>query len=262
MKKVFPFSVIPFLVIMTCACQAATDATPTPEIVIPTQKPTTTPSPLPPTPTDTPEPTPTPAPTETPVGQIFRDDFNAVLQPGWTMRNEVPDRWSLAPEGWLVILGEDASLLGNAYQSNLLCRQAPTGEFVITVRVDTAPVENFQQATLYLYQDGNNYIAINRGFCGPCVTGGGGVYMEYKIAGSWGAYNAKTDTTDTYLRLSSNGESISGYYAFEPDEWQLMGKVGYFVQEAKVCLGVSNADMAGLNADLVGRFDYIDISLP
>ena len=178
------------------------------------------------------------------------------------MLNEVSSRWSLTPEGWLQILGEDASLLGNDYQSNLLCRPAPTGEFQITVRVDAAPAENFQQATLYLYQDGNNYIAINRGFCGPCLTSGSGVFMEYKIAGSWGAYNAKTDATDTYLRLTSNGESISGYYAFAPEEWQLFGKVGYFVQEAQVCLGVSNVDTAGINADLVGRFDYLDISLP
>jgi hypothetical protein len=29
-----------------------------------------------------------------------------------------------------------------------------------------------------------------------------------------------------------------------------------------ICLGVSNADKAGLNADLLGRFDYIEVAGP
>jgi beta-xylosidase len=219
-----------------------------------------------PTFTNSPEPTPSstpaPIPTDTPIGQIFRDDFSINLQAGWAWHNENPARWTITPEGWLQILGEDASLLANEFQNNLLCRNAPTGEFEITVHLIADPSVNFQQATLYLYQDSENYIAINRGYCGPCLTNGSGVFMEYKIAGSMGAYMEKTKDTDVFLRLVNQGQTITGYYAFEPEKWQLFGKIGNFVKNANICLGVSNVDSAGINADLVGRFDYIEISQP
>jgi pyrimidine-specific ribonucleoside hydrolase len=111
-------------------------------------------------------------PATTPENQIFRDDFEGALQPGWTWENEKPDHWALTPDGWLQILGEDAGLLYGQAQSNLLWRELPEGNFAITVHLQAAPVVNFQQATIYLYEDLQNYIAINRGFCGPCLPGG------------------------------------------------------------------------------------------
>jgi hypothetical protein len=194
---------------------------------------------------------------------LFRDDFAGTLQPGWAWENENPSRWSITQDGWLQIIGEDASLLHNGIQSNLLCREAPTGEFQIRVHLSADPIENFQQVTLYLYQDGNNYVAMNRGYCGPCETGGSGMFMEYKFAGSWGAYNVKTEDTDVLLRLVNQGKTVTGYYSFEPGgEWHRFGRVGKYLEHAKVCLGVSNVDSAGINADLIGRFDYIEIVLP
>lgn len=262
MKLIKVSSLLTLLAILLTACGSPPPATEEPPVVTlpPVEIPTITP-----TETDIPEPTATetPAPTATPEGQIFHDDFSGSLQPGWTWQEENPALWSLTSEGWLEIKGEDPSLLGSGHQSNLLCRPAPAGDYQITIHVFADTVANFQQATLYVYQDGNNYIALNRGFCAPCLTGGNALFMEYKMAGSPGAYKAPTDDTDVFIRLVVAGTSITGYYAFEPDVWEKFGSIGNFIKDPNVCLGVSNVDRDGTTGDdLTGRFDYIDISLP
>ena len=197
-----------------------------------------------------------------PTSQMFRDDFTDSLQMGWEWRNEDPSRWEITPEGWLQIVGEDASLLADGAQSNLLCRDAPDDDFQVTVHLYADPREDFQQATLYLYQDGDNYVAINRGYCSLCETGGGGMFMEYKVAGSWEAFNVKTQEPDVFLRLVSQGQTVTGYYAFELGEWNLMGEAENSLADTLICVGVSNVDQAGINADLVGEFEYIEILKP
>lgn len=272
-----------FIFIAVCstiltACQASPVVVPTvttaPTITsVPptnTQIPTNTPVPthtVLPTETSAPTATASPLPTETakptttalPEGVLFRDDFEGQLQPGWEWENENPANWIITDDGWLQIIGEGLALLGGEKQSNLLWYPLPSGDFAITVHLDAKPFENFHQATIYLYEDPENYVAINRGFCGPCVPGGGGFYMEYKISGDWGTYKVATDVSDVYLKLESVGNVISGYYATEPGQWQRLGRFGNYFQFKKVGIGVSNVHAANV---LVGLYDYFEISLP
>ena len=213
-----------FLVFLT-ACGGAPVATevplPPPVTDVPTEPPT-----VQPTDTSTPEPTATAttAPTATPEGMIFRDDFTSGLMEGWTWQEENPDRWKITSDGWLEIRGDDAGLLGHGHQSNLLCRPAPEGDYQITIRVFADTFADFQQATLYVYEDPVNYVALNRGFCGICPESqGDGMFMEYKMEGSWGAYKTKTDIDDVFIQLVTQGTSITGYYAFEEGAWQKFG---------------------------------------
>jgi hypothetical protein len=256
--KVFPVAI--FMIIFLAACGAPVAPTPQPTIPVAPTNPPPTATPIP-TETNTPLPTETATlvPTETPVGQIFRDDFSGFLQPGWTWENERPDRWSFTPDGWLEIIGEDPALIGHGTQSNLLCRDIPTGDFQATIHIFTIPTDNFQQTALYFYEDGNNYIAINRAF-----AFGNALFMEYKLTGgNTGTYNVKQfEPNDLFLRLVRKNDAITGYYAVEPNQWIKLGSVGDFTKNARICLGVSNADWQGINADLVGRFDYFDISQP
>lgn len=221
-----------------------------------TSPPALTPTPAP---TATAEP-PTAVPTETPAGQIFRDDFSERFQPGWEWEGENVRRWEITQDGWLQIAGEDSSLLWEGQQSNVLWRQLPEGDFEITVRVQAAPTADFQQATIYIYEDGENYVALNRGYCSPC--GGDAVYMEYKIGGGFGAYKYLTSVTDLYLRLVSIGTEISGWYSLDGTEWSRLGRFGNFFSFTRVGLGVSNVDRQGINADLIGRFDFFEIRRP
>jgi beta-xylosidase len=194
-----------------------------------------------------------------PAGVLFRDDFNGGLQPGWTCENENPGKWTFTEDGWLQIIGETSSLLGQNQQNNLLWYPLPAGDFVITVHLRAKPFANFQQAAIFIYENPENYITINRGFCAPCLTGGNGFYMDYKISGEWGDYNVATQAEDVYLRLESKGSVLSGYYATGPEQWERLGRFGNYFQFKKVGIGVSNS---GAVEEVVGQFDYFEISLP
>lgn len=253
-----------FLVLVMCAlilsaCQS--NQPPATEKVV-VEQPTNVPLPTDtPAPTNTALPTETPKPTNTPLpaGVLFRDDFNGELQPGWEWENENPAKWTFTDDGWLQIIGEYNALLKEKQQNNLLWYPLPAGDFVITVHLKTKPFENFQQAAIFIYEDTDNYITINRGYCAPCATGGNGFYMDYKIGGQGGNYNAATNAEDVYLRLESKGNTISGYYATAPDQWVRLGRFGDYFQFKKVGIGVSNVRSAD---DVVGLFDYFEISQP
>jgi len=229
---------------------------PSAEVV--TQPPTSAPLP-----TDTPAPTATLAPTATPEGQIFRDDFTGALQPGWSWQHENAARWSITEDGWLQILGEDASLLSVQAQSNLLWHDLPVGDFVITVHLQAIPMADFHQAAIFIYEDPENYITINRGYCSFCLPGANGVYMDYKIGGAFGNYKVAVTATDLYLRLESTGETIAGYYALAPDQWQRVGRFGNYFAFNRGGIGVANVDAPPPDdVDLAGRFDYFEITRP
>ena len=113
---------------------------------------------------------------------------------------------------------------------------------------------------IYIYENPESYIAINRGYCDICEpANGGGIFMEYKIDGAWGAYQKATDAEDVYLRLESSNDMISGYYAFEEGQWERLGRFGNFFEFSRVGIGVSNVNAT---SDLVGMFDYFEITVP
>jgi hypothetical protein len=90
--------------------------------------------------------------------------------------------------------------------------------------------------------------------------------MEYKIGGAGGAgsvYMIALQETDLYLRLEYRGDVITGSFATRPDQWQRLGRFGNYFLFKRVGLGVTNADAeSNDNADLVGLFDYFEITNP
>ncbi len=238
------------LIFLACQVGGAAAPTATSAPVAASEPPTS--APLPPQP---PEPTRTPLP----EGVLFRDDFEGELQPGWEWQYENPAKWTFTDDGWLQIIGERNALLTENRQNNLLWYPLPAGDFVISVHLRTKPFANFHQAAIFIYEDPGNYITINRGYCDLCSTGGNGFYMDYKIAREIGTYMAKADAEDVYLRLESKDNILSGYYAVEPGGWVRLGRFGNYFQFRRVGLGVSSVRALD---DVVGLFDYFEISLP
>jgi hypothetical protein len=249
------------LALVAPACAPAAPASP-PIDVPPSEIPAQTAAPQQPTPVPPTALPPTDVPTATPIGQLFRDDFDGQLQPGWTWENEDPAHWTITDDGWLQIIGADSALLAEGNQRNLLWRDLPAGDFQITARVRAAPTDDFQQATIYMYEDPDNYIALNRGYCSPCTPRGNGIYMEYKSSGQWGAHNATVTETEVFLRLLSQDTVISGYYSLNGTDWTRLGRFGDYFAFKRVGLGVSNVDQQGIDADLLGLFDFFEVTLP
>jgi hypothetical protein len=255
------------LLIANCSPTPMAETTPpevpteTEQIILPTNtiQPTLTPLP----PTDAPEPTATLEPTATPEYQIFRDDFTGTLQPGWRWENEKPDRWSITEDGWLQIVGEDATLLAGEAQSNVLWRDLPEGDFAIVVHLKANPYADFHQAAIFVYEDIDNYITINHGYCSFCVSGGAGIYMDYKVSGAFGNYFVSFTEEDLYLKLEVKDGIVSGFYSLSPDEWTRLGRFGNIFEFKTVGIGVSNCGSeANFNAVLTGLYDYFEIIKP
>jgi hypothetical protein len=208
--------------------------------------------------TSIPEPTLTPTKelSPTPDGQYFRDDFTSSFSSDWTIDYESLLRRKITDNGMLRIVAENSSLLTDEKQSNLFWHNLPEGDFDISVHLIANPTEDFQQAAIFIYQDRNNYVTINRGMCSPC--GGSGFFMDYKISGAFGTYKSFTQKSDVYLKLERKADKITGYYATEPDEWVRMGFVGNAFEFKKAGLGVSNCGSPKSN--LIAEYDWFEIN--
>jgi beta-xylosidase len=284
MKRIF--LILSLVILLLTGCGQTTEAPPTQEpmdikgSLTDTPKLAVTQVPLTDTPeststsiplTDTPEPTVTPeppTPTPLPEGVLFRDDFSGDLQPGWTWINEDKEHWSFVENGWLEIVGGDKAFYmeGDYGMLNFLTRDVPAGEFMISTHIQSNPNENFQQAAIYIFENQDNYIALNIGYCGPCKVGGPGFFMETFIDNNpfQNAYMVKRspDATDVYLRLVNRGGSVTGYYATEPENWQKIGAFGNYFDFKFVGLGTTNSNGEGVANDIISRFDYFEISQP
>jgi hypothetical protein len=264
LQRTAPTLILLSLVAAGCGPAETPPAVPTetPEVepadteVPPTKKPTRTPTPVPPTQTPLPE------------GVLFRDDFEGSLQPGWEWRNEDPTRWSFVENGWLEIVGDDISLFMEEERGmiNFLTRDLPEGEFAIVTHVQADPDESFEQAAIYIFEDEDNYIALNLGYCGVCGVGGPGYFMETFIDNNpfGNHYEVPRDpsATDVLLKLVNQAGSITGYYMETDGEWQRLGAFGHFFEFNSVGLGATNSNAEGVEEDIVARFEYFEITEP
>jgi len=224
----------------------------------------------PPAPTDPPQATEAPPEPEEalPEGVIFRDDFDGGPGDGWEWVNEDPSRWMFTDDGWIEIVADDPSFFGGGELDmvNFLVRDMPAGDFEIEVHIQAAPSENFHQATIFIFENPSNYIALNTGFCDLCQQPGYGYYMETIIDNNpfGDAYflPRAADDTDVYLRLVNQNDSLTGYYATQPGQWQRAGAFGNFFEFNRVGIGTTNSNQNGVSRDLVARFDYFEIREP
>ncbi len=211
-------------------------------------EPTASPSPLPPTsiptatiiPTSTPEPTPTPNPTPTPTPYPpFRDDFEQLLEPGWTWIREDPFLWNLTEKpGFLRIYLSPQDRGQDEASNKYLVRHAPEGNFEITTRVLISPFTNFHMAGLIIMQDEGYNIRFSRIYCylptlpGLCV--GNGLYFDYQNEcegvpdeGDLIGPNYATSTlsqSEAILKITREGRIYTAYFSEDGETWVTIGR--------------------------------------
>ena len=275
MKKMVVFLLLAFVLLSACQPspaepeQAAPDEGAVQTAIAQTAAAQPTETSPPPTETAEPEPTevpPTEAPVNTPLpeGILFRDDFNGAILPDWTIESEIPERWSISDEGEVVIIATIGGVPytwddANNHQDNLFLIPAPGGEYMITTHIRTDVFMNFHQAAIIIYEDPDNWMLLNRGYCDLCVPGGDGIFMDYKIEGAGGGYKIPFKADDVYLRIVHTEGRYESYYAEKEGEWTRLGRVGGYIEPEKLGFGASNRAEGD---DMTAYFDYFEVARP
>ena len=221
-----------------------------------------------PPPPDTPEPTETPLPIPTstpmPAGLLFYDGFDGELAEGWMWQNEVPEKWTISEDGWLEINAEDGWMGGANIQTNVLLQPIPDARrFEIKSHLIADTTSDFQQAAIFLIEDSDNFLKINRGHCSPCPTQGDGIYTDYRYDGKDGSFKAvMADSDEVYFRIEYDRDSgyVTVYYAYQPEEWVQLRKIPIDLDYQMIGLGATNIDVQfNKDDDLVAKYDYFEV---
>jgi regulation of enolase protein 1 (concanavalin A-like superfamily) len=201
---------------------------------------------------------PTTVPTDVP-SILFRDDFNNELAEGWNILREVPTHWSLKdkPGSYRVTL-QPGTVDGFIPElpTNVLLREAPSGDFEIATLVHFTPTSNYQFAGLFIYQDDQNVVQLGRSFCDradACV--GNGIYFDSigEVMESIG--KVTTNPSIAYLRLRREGTTYTGYYSEDGFYWTIIVQHTSKIQPRQVGLMAGQA----LEVVTIADFEYFTI---
>jgi len=210
---------------------------------------------------NSPEPSPTSAPpTELPLSaENFQDDFAGQLAEGWTWLEEDSTKWSLsAVDGSLQIMVSDASFDGPYLPLNILLRDAPAGDFEISTALHFAPTSNYQAAGLVVFQDQGDVLQLSRAFCdivNSCA--GDGVYFDNFENGSVTGSNFNTPFQGSiiYLRIRREGNTYTGYYSADGQNWTVTGTHTRDFSQIRVGLVAAQSETA-----IPAIFDYFSVN--
>jgi hypothetical protein len=263
-KRNSHLTILLIISILPSACNAApVEQAPSPEPELEEVAATVQSPPDTPVPTETSLPTPTSTPM--PAGLLFYDGFDGELSDEWMWQNEVPEKWSITDDGWLEIIAEDGAMLGDeSIQTNVLLQKIPDAKrFEIKSHLIADTTSDFQQAAIFLIEDSDNFLVINRGHCSPCPTQGDGIYTDYQYDGQNGSFKAvMTDSDEVYFRIEYDRDSgyLTAFYAYEPEEWIQLRKIPIDLDYQMIGLGATNIDVQlNKDDDLVAKYDYFEV---
>jgi beta-xylosidase len=199
-------------------------------------------------------------PTKSSSTENFQDDFAGHLAEGWTWLAEDPSKWSLsAVDGSLQIMASDASFDGPYLPTNILLRDAPSGDFEITTALHFTPTSNYQAAGLVVFQDQGDALQLSHAFCdsvNACV--GDGIYFDnFENGSTTGSnYHIAFHGSTVYLRLQREGNTYTGYYSEDGQNWIITGKHVRDFSQVQVGLIAAQSQTA-----IPAVFDYFTMSV-
>ncbi len=157
------------------------------------------------------------------------DEFNSTtLGSQWSFVNPDPANWSLsAVPGDLQLNTAGGSVWTTVNTAkNIVLQAVPSGSFDIITHLDFNPTKNYQTAGILLWQDMDNFVWLNRGYCGPCTPWQSmiGLSVE-KAASASSPATALYTVSSMYLKLSVSAGLATGYYSVDGKIWILLGTV-------------------------------------
>ena len=181
---------------------------------------------------------PAPATSASPSGLLWLDEFsNSTLDPAWSWVSEDPTHWSLtAAPGHLRITTQTGGIAyPGSSQRNILLAAAPAGDYQITTRVNIAPCENYQHAAILVYEDGDNYVELNRAYVDRQT-----VDFDGEAGGVITSLQRPETATSLYLRIVKSGTTYRGYYSPDGQAWELAGQCVANLDAPRIGLGAAN----------------------
>jgi formylglycine-generating enzyme required for sulfatase activity len=183
------------------------------------------------------------------------DDFDGPpLDSRWSWMNEDPTHWSLTERpGFLRIITQQQN-------SNWLVQDAPVGDYAVQTHLFIEPTENFQQAGIGIYLDGDNWLMLTRAYCGygaPCV--GNGIYLDVLDNGVFSNYVVATTVLDeVWLKIHREGHVYHAVASENGADWIEVGnpEVGFTPTKIGLRAG-NNGQPAG---EIPADFDYFALS--
>jgi beta-xylosidase len=148
----------------------------------------------------------------------------------------------------------DASFDGPYLPLNILLRDAPAGDFEISTALHFTPTSDYQAAGLVVFQEQGNALQLSRAFCdvvNACV--GDGVYFDnFENGSSTGSnYHTAFHGSVIYLRLRREGNTYTGYYSEDGQNWIMTGKHVRDFSQIRVGLVAAQA-----STEIPAVFDY------
>lgn len=183
----------------------------------------------------------------------WEDEFDAAtLNERWFWLTE-DQPWSLTDRpGYLRITIQPSGL------TNHLVQLAPPGDFEIETKLSFTPTVNFQFAGLYVYEDGDNFMAFGRAYCSFCS--GNAIYFDFIENGEFDQDNLATvfdPPGDTYLKIVREGTAYSGYISANGTDWTLVGTKNSALKHGYIGLLAVNQFDEGPSAS--ADFDYFKL---
>ena len=114
-----------------------------------------------------------------------------------------------------------------------MLRTAPTGAFTMTAKINHKGLVQYQQAGIIVYNDDNNYVKLDRTATNT-ATAANTEFFEFIEEINATARNATADHTsnlaatfpqDFYVRIVSNGTTLTGQYSTDGTTWTQAGRV-------------------------------------
>ena len=191
------------------------------------------------------------------LGVLEKFDSVAIESP-WTWIRENPAKWSLSDRpGFLRIYSEDGDIWSVPNDAkNLLVRPMLSENVEVTIRFEADPVVDFQQVSLFLYEDGDNYVKNCLVFAD--YRGGLGVHLGKDVDDFYLSQSVViSSATEYYIRLEKVGNNYTGSYSFDGHTWM---QNGYYanvpINPTLVGLGAWNSKgQTGPTAEMVADFD-------
>lgn len=190
-----------------------------------------------------------------PAGGSDEFNGNSLNRNRWLIFNEVSNQFNVTG-GYLRITARDGDThaASRADQENIFLQYPPYEDYEITTKVNFLPLQNYEQACLYVWQDHNNYIRFSNAWIGrrrwEMAVEKDAVFSSQQVNNSLGA--------DAWFRIRKVGNTYTFWAAPTGTTWSQVGSaVNVNLIDRKVGLG---ATAGGSGRSVNALFDYFHVT--